>query len=315
MKSITHSDNWCEVPAGNFLVGLSLKQRASIIERMHQLGLYAGLTEHQLGLLESIRRKWQVRTEHFTEGLRTRIRTGEGNIIEGYPGIDLNEEEDDLYLNRHLMIAFYTELRMHELPLETEAYLDRFYISRFPITNQQRGLIYKKTPFDKIPGALEPEHKEGAAKHAYRVGQEEFLSLCSTIGGRLPTSLEWEKAARGTDGRLYPWGNEWNQEWNRRYFYYDREQNSNNDMDILNDQFTPYGVWAVGGGAPELVTNIMGNISRMGYLPIDSSDMTAWLDRMIPMPGGGPWVALRPVLDKWPMQQWQGFSTKDDEKE
>lgn len=98
---------------------------------------------------------------------------------------------------------------------EHELYLDTFYIARVPITNTQYQLFVQAT------GHREPRFWENGrpakGQEAHPVVGVDFydaLAYCHWLSEvtkkkiTLPTEAQWEKAARGTDGRVYPWGNQ-----------------------------------------------------------------------------------------------------------
>jgi uncharacterized protein YjbI with pentapeptide repeats len=89
-------------------------------------------------------------------------------------------------------------------------YLPEFWIAKTPVTNAQYFEFVRATGHDS------PEHWQGEtpkseiAEHpVVHVSYGDAAAFADWAGMDLPDEKEWEKAARGTKGRVYPWGNEW----------------------------------------------------------------------------------------------------------
>jgi formylglycine-generating enzyme required for sulfatase activity len=100
---------------------------------------------------------------------------------------------------------------------QRSVFLSAFRIDRYEVTNAQYEQFVKATghavPTNPNPSATiwtDGRPFPGSETHpVVNVNWHDAVAYCAWAGKRLPTEAEWEKAARGTDARLYPWGNEW----------------------------------------------------------------------------------------------------------
>jgi len=156
--------------------------------------------------------------------------------------------------------------------------VDAFYIDRYPVTNEDYKRFVDATghpvPCYSAEWAepygynWDPEERtppEGKEKHpVVLVSWDDAWAYAVWAGKRLPTEAEWERAARGVDGRRWPWGDEF-----VGGLCNTRESNENGTTPV--DQYSP------DGDSQEGVGDMVGNVwewtsSLFRPYPYDADD-------------------------------------------
>jgi formylglycine-generating enzyme required for sulfatase activity len=97
-------------------------------------------------------------------------------------------------------------------------HLPAYRIGKYPVTNEQYAEFIRQTRRlaapelgweGQTPPRDKPQHPVIGVTWCEAVAYCEWLNSQTGRGYSLPSEAQWEKAARGTDGRIYPWGDEW----------------------------------------------------------------------------------------------------------
>lgn len=165
--------------------------------------------------------------------------------------------------------------------------LDAFWIDKFEVTNAMYAFCVKagKCPLPQSPKSStltayfsNPQYDNYPMIY---VTWGNANAYCDWAGRRLPTEAEWEKAARGTDGRIYPWGNKFP---DKTLLNFNKEVGDTTEVGKYPDGASPYGALDMAGNVWEWVQ------SKYKAYPYNATDGREKLDGSdVRVLRGGAW--------------------------
>lgn len=136
----------------------------------------------------------------------------------------------------------------------------RFFIGRTPVTVAEYAFAVAAggmpEPRDWARQSQQPDHPVVQISWKQAQGYVGWLAQTTGEPWRLPTEEEWEKAARGTDGRIYPWGDQW-------------DPSRANTSEGGPESTTPVGAYPA-GASPYGALDMAGNVNEWCGIPSNS---------------------------------------------
>ena len=135
-------------------------------------------------------------------------------------------------------------------------YVDAFLMDKYEVSVGQYAKFLEATSQEAPPDwniMNQPQHQK---RPVVNIDWADAVTYCKWAGKRLPTEAEWEKAARGMDGRIYPWGNELPTQLHANF----GKKEWNNHAALvpvgkLEDGKSPYGIYDMAGNVWEWVSD------------------------------------------------------------
>jgi formylglycine-generating enzyme required for sulfatase activity len=169
--------------------------------------------------LATLSHEWKVLPQQLVEITPTRLANAPPAGMVRIPGADFEFQAAGIMIEGGNDVGVDVQYAWEDAPRRYhlhKMHIRSFYIDKYPVTNAEFKKFLEAThyhPHDDhnfLRDWKNGSYPDGwGNKPVTWVSIEDARAYCAWAGKRLPHEWEWQYAAQGTDGRTYPWGNEW----------------------------------------------------------------------------------------------------------